>query len=211
MTLRGLVTESNGPACVAVQGSRLLRLERAQKRLLRLYRKLKHRGGWRAVQLTVGSRNWRWPYEFATYGRLPANAHERDLLLHWRASGDEYGAVPAGLAQRVLAIVDAHDVAHKVHGDDLLTELRQLGHKVDDRQRRAAVRQLRREGKLICSLAGKNGGYWMAKSMEEYEAFEMMELGAKIADMEETRAAMRKAARRQFSAVTPVEQLELIE
>ncbi len=210
MTFQSLVMADNRPACAAVAPVDP-KIVRAQKRVLRLYKRLRRKGGWRAVQFTIGSANVSYVYDFAVHGVVPADLHEREVLLHWRATpADALTAYLLGTEVRILAILEEHHgELQKIHGPDLKAELARLGHVVRERPMRAAIHELRRRGKLICSLAGKDGGYWLAASMAEFEKFEILELGAKIADMEETRQAMRKAARRQFSADVPAEQLEL--
>ena len=64
---------------------------------------------------------------------------------------------------------------------------------------REQIKQLRRDGHLICSAPGTGGGYWLAVNMAEYEEFEQSEYKAKIVDMSETMNAMRKSARAQFN------------
>ena len=63
---------------------------------------------------------------------------------------------------------------------------------------REAIKQLRRQGHLICSMPGVDGGYYMAKSSAEYEEFRQVEFNAKITDMLETLRAMDAGARSQF-------------
>lgn len=63
---------------------------------------------------------------------------------------------------------------------------------------RECIKYLRRSGYVICSMAGTNGGYYMASSRAEFDEFDRAEFGAKIADMNETRQAMREAVIRQF-------------
>lgn len=91
---------------------------------------------------------------------------------------------------------------------DLDDELKRRGLDFDERKMRDAIKQLRRRGHLILATPGKNGGYYMAESMDEFEAFDREELGAKIADMSETREAMRKAAHRRFDVT--MQQMELL-
>jgi hypothetical protein len=66
-----------------------------------------------------------------------------------------------------------------------------------DRKVRETIRDLRRDGELICSTSG-GGGYWIAKTWEEYNEFSLVEYRGKIADMAQTLAAMDAAAERKF-------------
>jgi len=70
---------------------------------------------------------------------------------------------------------------------------------------RECVKVLRRSGRLICSAPGEDGGYYLATTQAEFLEFDRLELGAKIADMNETRLAMIKAARAQFGDASQME------
>lgn len=74
-----------------------------------------------------------------------------------------------------------------------------------ERQMRECIKYLRRNGHLICSAPGKNGGYYFPETKEEFEEFDHIELGAKISDMNETRQAMLKTAETYFSVVKQME------
>lgn len=69
---------------------------------------------------------------------------------------------------------------------------------VRERQVRECIKYLRRNGYLICAMPGKNGGYYMASTKDDFLNFDHAEFGAKIADMNETRQAMLKTAVKQF-------------
>lgn len=74
-----------------------------------------------------------------------------------------------------------------------------------ERQMRECIKYLRRNGHLICSVPGINGGYYMPETKEEFDEFDRIEFGAKISDMNETRQAMLKTAEKQFSEFKQVE------
>lgn len=71
----------------------------ARKRLQKLYDRFEHNGGYRAVQVEIGSSNMQYVYNFIVHGLLPANVHEREVLLHWRQRrpGQEWRDYPSGL------------------------------------------------------------------------------------------------------------------
>jgi hypothetical protein len=71
-----------------------------------------------------------------------------------------------------------------------------------DRKVRDTIKELRREGELICSTSG-GGGYWIAKDWGEYNEFSLIEYRGKIADMAETLKAMDAAAQRKFGPNQP--------
>jgi hypothetical protein len=56
-------------------------------------------------------------------------------------------------------------------------------------------------------MPGVNGGYYLAETLAEFQEFDRAEFGAKIADMNETRQALLRAARMQFGEAV---QMELI-
>lgn len=74
-----------------------------------------------------------------------------------------------------------------------------------EREMRECIKHLRRNGYLICSAPGTNGGYYMPETREEFEEFDHVEFGAKIADMNETRQAMLKTAETHFAQVQQME------
>ena len=71
-----------------------------------------------------------------------------------------------------------------------------------ERKVRDLIKDVRRKGGLILSMPGINGGYYMARSQEEYDAFQREEFEAKILDMLETKRAMDQAAVKQFGQIT---------
>jgi hypothetical protein len=178
---------------------------RARKRLSRLYKRLRRHGGWRAVAREIGSSNVRYAYNFAEHGLLPGNLREREILLRWRPRQDggreqNWSIYPSELEPAILSVMASHTGRQRAIGrSELLADLARMGHQVRERTVREAIKQLRRLGHLICSMPGVDGGYYLAQSMDEFEEFDRVELGAKIADMDQTRQAMRQAARRKFS------------
>lgn len=76
-----------------------------------------------------------------------------------------------------------------------------LGNPVDppgDRKIRNTVRELRREGALILSTGGTEGGYWLAETPEEVQAFVKKELWSRAIDLFTTAAAMTRASVKVF-------------
>jgi hypothetical protein len=67
-----------------------------------------------------------------------------------------------------------------------------------ERKVRDLIKDVRRKGGLILSMPGINGGYYMARSQDEYDAFQREEFEAKILDMLETKRAMDEAASKLF-------------
>lgn len=106
-----------------------------------------------------------------------------------------------GIDATILRVLTAHTGRQNaIGGRALMNELSQrVGGQVHERVIRDEIKQLRRQGYLICSAPGEDGGYYMAANKAEFEEFDRIEFGAKIADMNETRQALLKAARVQFA------------
>ena len=113
-------------------------------------------------------------------------------------------SIPRGIENIVLRILQTRVGREQALGRTwLVRELnRRTGNNYSERLVRECIKQLRRQGNLICSTPGEDGGYYMAASKSEFDLFDQTEFGAKIADMNETRQAMLKAAREQFSSAT---------
>ena len=69
---------------------------------------------------------------------------------------------------------------------------------MSERKVRDLIKDVRRKGVLILSMPGVNGGYYMARCQDDYDAFQRYEFEAKILDMLETKRAMDQAAIGQF-------------
>ncbi len=69
---------------------------------------------------------------------------------------------------------------------------------VSDRQLRAAVNYLRKQGELILSTGGERGGYWLAESRQEVEEYLAAELLSRIADLSQQERAMRAELDRRY-------------
>lgn len=107
--------------------------------------------------------------------------------------------MPPGLERAILRILGFHrGRLQAIGGEELTHQLASTGCPTEQRSVREAIKGLRREGHLICSMPGTEGGYYLANTAAEFEEFAGQEFEAKISDMAETLAAMRKAAREQF-------------
>jgi Mrp family chromosome partitioning ATPase len=107
--------------------------------------------------------------------------------------------MPAGLGHGIATVLKDHvGELHAIGRMDLVSAVSLMGFTADERQVRAAIRQLRRDGHLICSASGENGGYYIAENSAEYANFRRDEFAAKIEDMSETMTAMDTAARKRF-------------
>jgi hypothetical protein len=107
--------------------------------------------------------------------------------------------MPVGLERAVLRILSQRVGRTLVIGRmSLVNETMKMGFQANERQIREAIKYLRRQGHLICSAPGSNGGYWMAANLTELDEFGHQEFEAKISDMSETWRAMKKAAKKKF-------------
>lgn len=110
--------------------------------------------------------------------------------------------MPPGLDRGILAVLQFHNGKHQAIGREPLVMDLLLAHGFDVHERlvREMIKNLRRQGHLICSAAGEDGGYYMATSWQEYVEFKCHEFLPKIADMSETVSAMDKAANARFGS-----------
>lgn len=104
----------------------------------------------------------------------------------------------SGDERAIWNIVSQYAKAEPISRGELVYNVKRLGFDLPERTVREIIKQLRRKEYLICSVAGLNGGYYVAASLADFEEFDRAEFSAKIADMAETRAAMKRAAIRQF-------------
>lgn len=110
----------------------------------------------------------------------------------------ELAAMPPGLGRAVLRVISGYQEARPVSRTELVTLVGMQGFTSSERQIREMIRTLRRQGYLICSVAGEDGGYFMAQTKLQYDEFRRREFASKISDMSETMRAMDDAARDQF-------------
>lgn len=110
----------------------------------------------------------------------------------------ELATMPHGLKRAVLRVIRHYGIAMPISRSELVAKVGMMGFPASERQVRETIKILRREGHLICSTPGNDGGYYMAMSRQEYENFRAAEYAAKIADMAETMRAMDAAARARF-------------
>jgi hypothetical protein len=114
--------------------------------------------------------------------------------------------IPMGLEGDLLRILNGHcGKARKIGGAALLAQVRLSGVKVSERVFRYAIHELRRDGYLICSMPGDDGGYWLACSLDEFTEFIEREIHPKAMDLLETEKVMRSAARQQFGEAVQIQ------
>ncbi len=107
-------------------------------------------------------------------------------------------SMPPGLDRAVLRVVSGYQAAAPISRGELVINVTRLGFRASERQVRETIKQLRRQGHLIGSKPGNNGGYYLVRTREEFEEFMKFEFEAKIYDMLDTKSALIKSARDQF-------------
>lgn len=109
--------------------------------------------------------------------------------------------MPYGFVERVGTVLEHYQGKEKAASKPaLIDSLKRLGFGTGvspatlERQLRIAIVALRKRGALICSDSG-DGGYFVARTRDEYDEFVEREYKGKIQDMQETVDAMNAAAR----------------
>ena len=106
-------------------------------------------------------------------------------------------SMPDGLDRAILRTLSFHVGKKNAIGrSELVVTL--AGFHAHERQVRQCIHDLRREGHLICSTPGEDGGYYMAATLAEFDEFCERELHPKAIDMLETESAMKMSARQRF-------------
>jgi DNA-binding GntR family transcriptional regulator len=116
------------------------------------------------------------------------------------------------LRRDVLAILQARVGAGRAIRAREIAQRLGLRGRYADRPVREAIKQLRRDGHLILSSVGRNPGYYVAATEQEWREFRDANLRPRAYDILETARAMGTAAQRRWgSGVGEVVQLEMPE
>lgn len=108
-------------------------------------------------------------------------------------------SLPFGLDRALLRVLSFHEGRDNAIGrGEVVNALKSHGFDVHERQARQVIHDLRRDGHLICSAPGENGGYYMATSNHEVNDFIQREIHPKAMDLLETEKSIREAAKRKF-------------
>lgn len=106
-------------------------------------------------------------------------------------------SLPMGADRCILRVLSFHvGRSRAVVKGELLQRVRDHGFDLGEREIRAAINQLRKDGHLICSVGGTGGGYYMAGTALELEEFLERELHSRAMDLLEQEKALRGAARK---------------
>lgn len=94
----------------------------------------------------------------------------------------------------LLKIIEKRTAANPITQYDLTETLKRYGYDITERAVRDLISQMRKDGVLILSVSKTGGGYYMSRSMDEYQEFRRIKFWAQIEDMLETMRAMDKSA-----------------
>jgi hypothetical protein len=107
--------------------------------------------------------------------------------------------MPVNLERAVLRVLSFHVGKKNAIGRDQLVEtVRMNWPDAHERQVRQGIHDLRRKGRLICSMPGESGGYYFAANLDEFWEFIERELHPKAIDLLETEKILKESARQQF-------------
>ena len=101
----------------------------------------------------------------------------------------------------ILKIVSKRTVDNPITLTQLTAELAFWACDLSERQVRQAISEMRKDGILILSVSKTGGGYWLARSLDEYLQFRHIKFNAQILDMLATLRAMDSAAEKQFNGL----------
>ncbi len=103
------------------------------------------------------------------------------------------GPLPPDLGLAIMSVLSFHiSRRNPISQAQLYAALKDF--KISDGHMREQIKQLRRSGHLIGSLAGENGGYYLITTADDLEEFLNREYEVKINDMRQTVEAMKKTA-----------------
>ncbi len=112
--------------------------------------------------------------------------------------------LPAGLDRAVLRVLQPRVGREMAIGrPELIANVHYLGFTAGDRQIRGVINELRKQGHLICSTGGVNGGYWLAKDWSELQAFLDGEIHPRAMDLLETESALKNSAEERWGPMQP--------
>ena len=107
--------------------------------------------------------------------------------------------VPAEYQRTLMRSLQFHvGKDNAIPRSDLLEKLKMMGWETNDRTMRAQINLLRKDGHLICSAGGHGGGYYLARSWAELNAYILTELHPRAMDLLEQEKALKTGARREW-------------
>lgn len=104
------------------------------------------------------------------------------------------------LKEAVLNIVGKRTADNPITQYDLTETLKRYGYDTTERAVRDLISQMRKDGVLILSVSKQGGGYYMSRSMDDYQEFRRIKFWAQIEDMLETVRAMDRSAETEYKS-----------
>lgn len=100
----------------------------------------------------------------------------------------------------LFKIIEKRTADNPITQYDLTETLNRYGYDTTERAVRDLISQMRKEGELILSVSKTGGGYYMSRSMDEYQEFRRIKFWAQIEDMLETVRAMDRSAETEYQS-----------
>jgi hypothetical protein len=118
--------------------------------------------------------------------------------------------LPMGLERAVARVLLYHIGRERaISREGLVAALAMSGFKVSEREARAAINELRKQGRPICSTGGEKGGYWWAANWEELNEYIERELHSRAMDLLEQERALRAEAEKEWGRFSPQRQYRM--
>jgi hypothetical protein len=112
--------------------------------------------------------------------------------------------LPTGLERTILDVLRLHVGREKaVSRFDLISNLSLLGYIGHERTIRACINKMRKDGILICSTGGENGGYWIPENWDELVEYLNIEIHPRAMDLLEQEKAMKAKAEQTWGRYSP--------
>ena len=118
--------------------------------------------------------------------------------------------LPHGLDRAILRVLSYHvGRENAISRQDLLEAVASHGFIVQDRQLRLAINEQKKQGVMICSTGGVNGGYWLAANWSELQEYIDRELHSRAMDLLEQEQALKAAAEKRWGKYSIQERLPI--
>jgi hypothetical protein len=116
--------------------------------------------------------------------------------------------LPPGLGRTVLKILGFHVGKDRaISRGALVDNVSRMGLHMHERAVRACINEMRKNGTLICSTGGEEGGYWIPKDWNELEDYIERELHSRAMDLLEQEKALRKEGEKRWGPASKQEKL----
>ena len=115
---------------------------------------------------------------------------------------------PPGLEKSVYQVLyERTGRDNAISRQALLSLIKSRYPKTTDRQLRACINQMRKDGVMICSTGGEDGGYWFAASWDELSEYLDREVVSRLTDLAEQERALTKAGESRWGYLTKQERM----